>query len=350
MPSTLLKSGEKMAVTIMEPPLLEYTRKTPGSELLDWCWPQIKDEMLGGRMRRWLYAPYALGKLDGELVGSMAYYAAADLRDVGVVEFVQTAEIHRSKGISSALLGALIERFTSEGGMALYLCTANPIAGSLYEKHGFDYRIGDGMRFLAEGARDFDETYLSFSGDAIVRDATWADVARTTVLYNHPAPGWLIKDYLTGSFQSTRYESHFVRLMRRVEDRRGTFLVLQNPARRVVGAAAIERLNTYYEQHCATLSFRVCPDYMHQTSDLLEEAASRARQMGIVLLHVHVAGRDDDQRELIAASGFSEEARFKDRLRDGDGWTDLVVYTRRLGDEPAPVRGEGEYYGGRNPW
>ena len=349
MPKVLLKSGEELALTIAEPPLVEYASKTPGGELLDWGWPQIKEEMLGGQMRRWLFAPHALGEF-GELVGSMTYYTATDLRDVGVVEFVQTAEAHRSKGISSALLGALIERFTAEGGLALYLCTNNPIAGSLYEKHGFDYLIGDGMRFLAEGAEDFDETYLSFNGDAIVRDASWADVARTTVLYNHSEPRWLVKDYSTGSFQSTRYESHFVRLMRRVEDGRGTFLVLQNPAGRVVGAAAVERLDTFFEQHCATLSFRVCPDYMHQTRDLLDEAASRARQMGIVILHVQVAGRDTDQKELIAASGFSEEARFKDRLRDGDGWTDLLVYTKRLADDASPARDEGEYYGGRNPW
>ena len=42
-----------------------------------------------------------------------------------------------------------------------------------------------------------------FDGDAIVRDATWADLARTTVLYNLPEPHWLVKDYLTGSFLKT---------------------------------------------------------------------------------------------------------------------------------------------------
>ena len=206
------------------------------------------------------------------------------------------------------------------------------------------------MRFLAAAARDFDETYLSFSGDAVVRDATWADLARMTVLYNHSEPRWLIKDYLTGSFQSTRYESHFVKLMRRVEDRRGIFLALENPVRRVVGAVVVERTDTFFEQHCGTLSFRVSPGYLHQTSLLLAEVESRAQQMGIVLLQVHVGGRDNNQRDLVMASGFSEEARLKGRLRDNGGWTDMVVYTKRLAGDAAPVRGEGEFYGGRQPW
>jgi len=345
-----LKSSEQLAVRIEEPPLLDYARKTPGSELLDWCWPQIKEEMLGGQMRRWLHAPYALGELNGELVGSIAYYAAADRRDVGVVEFVQTAAAHRGKGISSALLGTLIERFIGEGGLALYLCTTNPIAGSLYEKHGFKYLVGDGMRYLAPGVTEFDETYLSFNGDATVRDATWADLARLTVLYNHAAPGWLVKDYLTNAFQHSRYESHFVKLMRRIEDRRGASLVLESPARRVVGAAVFERLDNYFEQHRATLSLRVCPAYLHQTPELLDVAASRAREIGISMLQVHAAGRDSDQREILTASGFSEEARFRDRLRDGDDWTDLVLYTIHLADGVAPIRAEGEYYGARQAW
>ena len=154
--SVTLRSGEDLVVRIEEPPLLEYAGSTPGGELLDWCWPQIKEDLLGGRMRQWLYTPYALGELGGELVGSMAYYAAADLRDVGVVEFVQTTEDHRGQGISSALLGALIERFNGEGGMALYLCTNNPIAGSLYEKHGLakiELAVGRGKRLFEKRDR-----------------------------------------------------------------------------------------------------------------------------------------------------------------------------------------------------
>ena len=170
-----------------------------------------------------------MGEIDGEVVGSMSYYAPTDTRDVGVVEFVRTEEEHRGKGIASALMNCLIQRFRADDGIALYLCTTNPIAGSLYEKYGFWYHLGDGMRYLAPDAGDFDQTYLAFYGEAHIRDATWADLPRASALYNHREPRWLIKDYFTQTFRETRFESHFVRLMRQIEDRNGAFVVLENP-------------------------------------------------------------------------------------------------------------------------
>ena len=171
----------------------------------------------------------------------MSYYAPTDTRDVGVVEFVRTEEEHRSKGIASALMDCLIRRFRADDGVALYLCTTNPIAGSLYEKYGFWYHLGDGMRYLAPDAGDFDQTYLAFCGPAHIRDATWADLPRASVLYNHPEPRWLIKDYFTQTFRETRFESHFVRLMRQIEDQNGAFVVLENREQRLVGTAVLKR-------------------------------------------------------------------------------------------------------------
>ena len=154
-----LKTGEELVVRILEPPLAEYAGKVG-------CWADIRDGLLGGQMTSWLFTPYFVGEIDNEVVGSMSYYAPVDTRDVGVVEFVQTAEKHRRKGVASALLGQLIERFRADGGLALYLCTTNPIAGRLYEKHGFGYHVGDGMRYLAPDAQDFDRTDLAFCGAA----------------------------------------------------------------------------------------------------------------------------------------------------------------------------------------
>lgn len=348
--SVELRTGEELVVRVMEPPLLDYARKTKGSELLQWCWEQIREEMLGGHMKQWLYAPYFLGEIDGELVASMTYYTPTDTRDVGVVEFVQTAEAHREKGIASAVLGRLVEQFTGAGGLALYLCTTNPAAGPLYEQHGFWYHVGDGMRYLSPEAQDFDDTYLAFTGSAKPRDATWGDLPRASVLYNHPEPNWLIKDYLTQTFRNTRYESHFLKLMRRVEDDRGAFVVLESPEKRVVGAAALERSDSYLEQHVATLSFRVAPEYLRQTRDLLEAAADRARAQSITILEVYLADYDREQKELLTAAGFSEEARLRNRLRNGDEWMDMVVFTKSLSDDAPPFRSEAEYYGSRQPW
>ena len=129
-----LKTGEQLVTKTLHPPLDDYASRVG-------CWGDIRDDLLNGKLVEWLFTPYFVGEIDGEVVGSMSYYAPTDTRDVGVVEFVQTAEEHRSKGIASALMDCLIRRFRVDDGVALYLCTTNPIAGSLYEKHGFWYHI-----------------------------------------------------------------------------------------------------------------------------------------------------------------------------------------------------------------
>ena len=345
-----LRSGEEMSLIIAEPPLTQYVEIAEEGKLVNWIWPEIREELLAGQLTEWLLTPYALGQINGELVGSIAYFTPADTHDVGVIEFVQTLEKHRDKGIASALMSALIQKFTSEGGLSLMLCTNNPIAGKLYEKHGFWYSVGNGMRYLAPGAEDFDKSYLAFAGKAHIRNATWADLPRTSVLYNHHLPKWLIKDYLTQSFKDTRYESHFVKLLKRLEGGMGAYLVIENPLKRVVGAIAIERKNTYYEQHTAVMSLRICPAYFSQASELVEAMVSKARDMSIRTLQVYVADTDTDHKEILISTGFKEESRLRNQILGLDQWVDMLIYARDLGKTNLTRRGKGEYYGGRSNW
>ena len=293
---------------------------------------------------------YFVAELGGEVVGSMGCYTPRDTRDVGLVEFVETDERHRRKGIASTLLGRLIADFRSGGGGALLLCTTNPIAGFLYEKHGFRYTVGDGMMYVSPDSEDFADTYLSYAGQAKIREAAWGDLPRASLLYNHPKPDWLIKDYLTSSFRDTRFERHFTDLMRGSEGGRGAVLVLENPAKRMVGLAALNRIDTYYEQHVATLSFRVCPAYLSQARDLLRRMLDIARRISIGIVQVHVADVDEDQKTLLLDAGFSEAIRLPDRIRDGDRSMDMLLFTNHVEAAGDPLRGRGDYYGGRQPW
>ena len=337
-----LRTGEQLVIKTLLPPLNDYASKVG-------CWGDISDDLLNGKLTEWLFTPYFVGEIDGEVVGSMSYYTPTDTRDVGVVEFVRTEEEHRSKGIASALMDCLIRRFRADDGVALYLCTTNPIAGSLYEKHGFWYHVGDGMRYLAPDAGDFDQTYLTFQGQARIRDATWGDLPRTSVLYNHREPSWVIKDYFTQAFRETRFESHFVRLMRQIENQNGAFVVLENREQRIVGTAVLKRFDTFHEQHIATLSFRVCPSYFEQAPELLTAAVEKAKTLSIKALQIYIADCDDDQKEMVKAVGFTEEARLQKRLYDGENWMDILIYTLWL-PNTTPLRSEGDYYGNREPW
>ena len=337
-----LKSDEKLALKILHPPLLTYASRVG-------CWTDIRDELMAGKLTKWLNTPYFVGEIEGEVVASMSLFAATDDPEVGLVEFVHTAEQHRRKGIASILLAQLIESFKAQGGKALYLCPTNPLAGALYEKHGFWYTVGDGMRYLAPEARDFDQTYLEFCGRATVRTATWSDLPRATVLYNHDQPDWFIKEYLTQCFHDTRFESHFVKLKRRTENQRGVFLSMENPRGRLVGTAAVERRDTFYEQHVGTLSFRIHPAYFDQTTELLQATAGRARELSITVLQVYLAACDTKQKDLLAAAGFDLEARLCGRLCHAGEKMDLLVYTLSLAGE-TPRFSRDDYYGNRKTW
>ena len=338
-----LGSGERLAVRVCEPPF------TGGGEDLCW-WGDVAADVMAGKLRPWLRTAWYLGEIDGERAGYMSCWTPAASREIGIVEFVRTAEAHQRKGVASILLGRLVEDFTRAGGLALYLCTTNPHAGRLYESRGFRYLVGDGMRYLAPGSGEFDRDYLGGGGPAVVRDATWADLPGAAALFNHPEPRWIVKDSLSRCFHDTRYESHFLKTFRRLEGGRGVCVALENAAGRLVGLATAERRDTFAEQHTAVLSFRVAPTFTSRSAALLGAAVERSAALGISVIHVHAADCDEDQKQLLQGAGFAEEARFRDRLRVGGGFVDLVVYGRRSPAPAVPSSDEGEFYGGRQPW
>ena len=150
-------------------------------------------------------------------------------------------------------------------------------------------------------------------------------------------------------FRDTRFEGHYVKLMRRVEEDRGVIMVLENRRKRVVGCAVIERLPTFQQQHVGQLSFRVAPEYNDQTTELLDAAGARAHGIGISLLQTYVSDKDSDAGRMLEEAGFEREAVLPGRLRTAGGLTGVAVYDRRLGDT-GPSRPLEDYYGERKPW
>ena len=336
-----LRSGEILSIQIAEPPFPEFEGKVT-------CWwTSVAEPLLAGEFRPVLRTPYYIGEIDGEVVGYMVLMVSVDSPEVGVVEFVITVENHRRKGVSSALLGALVGDFVDSGGQALYLCTSNPHAGRLYESHAFSYHVGDGMRFLAPSAAGFDDLFFSRSGDGIVRPAHWGDLPKSAALFNHHKPEWMIKDDLTDCIRDTRFESHFINLLKRIQEDRGVCFVLENEARRVVGAVAAERRNTVSEQHVATMSLRIVPAYTDQTGDLLSAVQVGAAEIGISCLETRVVARDVDYQYLVETAGFEYQATLRGRFQADGRSEDIVLYAKFLDGAAAAPRSGAEYYGGR---
>ncbi len=313
-------------------------------------WDLIRDDLFSGALAETLYTPHFVGLIEGEFAGSLGYYVPADTRDVGIVEFVATEDHHRRKGVADALMARMLREFLADGGQALHLCTTNPIAGRLYENHGFWYRVGDGLRYTAPDAGNFDEEYLAADGEPNIRDAVWGDLPRAAVLYNTPEPAWLLKDILTNCLRDTRYEYHFVRLMRRIENAQGAVLVLATPKNRVVGLAAFVRRDTFAQQHVATLALRVAPAYMDHAVGLLRAAVDRAAEIGVGVLEFPIAASDADLADIAGAAGFTEAARLPNRIRDGQAWVDLRLFELALGPPDRAFHASETYYANRHPW
>ena len=123
---TELKSGATLVIKKINPPLESYADNVT-------CWDVVRDDLLVGVFEPWLFTPYYIGEIQGDVVGSMACFTSVENPEVGLVEFVNTEENHRRKGVSTALLRQLISHFEADGGLALYLCTTNQVAGRMYE-------------------------------------------------------------------------------------------------------------------------------------------------------------------------------------------------------------------------
>ena len=88
-----LKTGEILTISIEHPPF---------DDRCDWAslcwWTDFREQILSGSLQKLLYAPHAVGRIGGLMVGSICYFSPADTRDVGILEFVGTTEKHRRKG------------------------------------------------------------------------------------------------------------------------------------------------------------------------------------------------------------------------------------------------------------
>ena len=336
-----LTSGEAMTVTVLEPPL------GPWADRIEHWWRDVRAPLVAGELAATSLDRFVVGEIDGTYVGSMCYDTPRDTHDVAVLEMVWTHPEHRRQGVARTLLQHTLADFRALGGVAMYLCTTNPAAFALYASEGFQPLVGDGMRYLAPGHEGFDRTYFADAGPARVRPAVWGDLARVAALFNQPAPDWLVKDYPRRVFRNVRYESHFLRVWKPARDGRGTALVLENPARRVVGVGSAVEVDSYVEQHVHVVEFWACPAYLGQLPHLLAALVQAAREGNAEILEARVAAVDTTKQQLLEGVGFREEARLRGRLRVGEERVDLCIYSLGFGHRLPPAHPPGGYYGGR---
>jgi ribosomal protein S18 acetylase RimI-like enzyme len=285
-----------------------------------------------------------IARIGAEPVANVYFSIAAGAPEIGLLAFAITAPAYRGRGIGRLLLREALADFEAMGGACMHLATANPTAHRLYESCGFHDYQGHIMRFLAPAAdrAGFDRAYFEDCGLAQVRRGHWGDAARIAMLYVSPHP-WFLRDYVEQLYNhpaivQTRCASILPALMINTTERparanltTGGLWVLENPARRLVGAATVTPPDLTAQAHAPIVDFLVAPAYMGQATDLLVAALVACRSGGAERVHCCVAACDREKIATLLQLGFCHEATLVGQLKAGHDRFDLHIYVRLPG-------------------
>jgi GNAT superfamily N-acetyltransferase len=284
-----------------------------------------------------------IARIGAEPVANIYFCTAASAPEIGLLAFAITAPAARGRGIGRLLLREALADFVAAGGACIHLATGNPTAHRVYKNGGFrDYR-GHIMRFLApaDGWEGFDLAYFEDCGPGQIRRAHWGDSARAALLYVAPHP-WLVRDYAERLYNhpaiaQTRCASILPALMLNTTERPacgnlavGGLWVLENSARRLVGAATVTPPDLSAQAHAPIIDFLVAPAYLGQAPDLLTVALDASRSGGAECVRGCVAACDHDKSEILRQVGFRHEATLVNQLKAGRDRFDLHVYVYPL--------------------
>lgn len=284
-----------------------------------------------------------IARIGAEPVANVYFSSAPGAPEIGLLAFAITAPAYRGRGIAGSLLREALVDFVAMGGACMHLATDNPAAHRVYESCGFRDYQGHIMRFLAPtgGWEGFDQLYFENAGPAQVRRAHWGDLARVTMLYVAPH-SWFVRDYAERLYNhpaitQTRCASILPALMISTTERParanhaiGGLWVLENPARRLVGAATVTPPDLSAQAHAPAIDFLVAPAYLGQAPDLLAAALDACRSGGAERVRSWVAACDHEKIDILRQVGFRHEATLADQLKAGRDRFDLHIYGHPL--------------------
>ena len=341
-----LRDGGAVSVEVFEPKEgtpAERVRRIVDLEFPDTVlpWTALAERAYLERTLKGEFAQHSLdlffvAEIGDEIVAVTSYQVSRRAPDLGSFGWVHARSDHRGRGISSLLTEIALEWFRREGGLCLHLGTVNPVAHHIYEKYGFRDYNGIVMRYVAPPARweGFDDELYAAVGSAEVRPADWGDAAGLGVLYAAPSP-WFVKDYSEGLFSHSsvgpkRYLSVPASMMLRVEQRKGTLLVLENPRQRLVGATNLIAVDDTFQAHVQIMDFLVRPSYLDQAIELLLAAVQAARRSGSRIVRTCVAACDKEKQRLVSEAGFRQTAVLPAQFGMGSEYWNLEVHSLEL--------------------
>ena len=344
-----LKTGERLDVTTLGPG--EGRGDTAANRELWWFivqpfdpWTSPGENELVARALRGatddsLHDVLIVGRIDGEIVGTVWHGTSRNTREVGGYGFVRTDPAHRGKGIAQTLTRLSLERFWADGGLVIYLGTVAPDAAHVYEKHGYRRYNGIAMRALRSGSdpNTFDGEYFAHDGSApLARDAGFGDIGGYPALMLSPEPrDWRIRDFTEAIFydppevQSGSCLRPFVSsMLRRETHPANRFKVLVTRRDRLVAAAGLFTATAAPLDGSATLEVLCHPGYSGELSSFLGAVLAEGREAGVRTVRAYASG--ESRGAALATVGFSTESTLSRHLQCGDRAVDVTVLRRDL--------------------
>lgn len=284
-----------------------------------------------------------IARIGAEPVANVYFSSAVGAPEIGLLGFAITAPAYRGRGIAGSLLRQALADFVAKGGACVHLATDNPAAHRVYESCGFRDYQGHVMRFLTptDGWEGFEQRYFDNVGPAQVRRAHWGDLARGTMLYVAPHR-WFVRDYAERLYNhpaitQTRCASILPAMMNSTTERParanlavGGLWVLENPARRLVGAVTVTPPDLSAQAHAPIVDFLVAPAYLGQAPELLAAALGTCRSGGAECVRGCVAACDHEKIDILRQIGFRHEATLAGQLKAGRDRFDLHLYVYPL--------------------
>lgn len=326
-----IKNGRSMEVSLHRFPLAEEVRR----ELLpllygEWSAPDYDlTAAAAGEYARTLTIVAALGRIDGQVVGTAQSIYAARQPELAMVGFVLTHTEYRGQGIGAKITD-IVTNFAFEAGCKAAFLGSNIRPDCVYMRAGYMYYNGGVMRRLAEDGEDLEATYFSPGQSVQVRPAEWGDLPGTGFLLIRPYE-WVVGDYQRGLF-SGRYTtqrrcvSNFPYVYYDNETRKGIFMVLTGDRRnRVLGMATVTPGRAAIREHAAVVDFFSHENYYSAVPHLLQETLAAAKARGIEQVTAYVVRRDTAKADILIQMGFREVGVLPCQLRHNQGEEDVQI-------------------------
>jgi len=328
-----LKSGEELAITMVEPPQPDYATRL--CHFLEHKRPSsfrgIK-QRLDGHYVEHCVDRYFVGEIAGEIVGQVWYGLPRHGTGVGNFGHVYTEPAHRRKGIATELVRATVADFGQQTDAVCLLCSAGPDPAKVYRRFGFEFVSAGAHRGpmallnkrVARSFANLDEQYFAPGLAVRVRQGHIGD--------RHDCDKMLAFSRGMSELRQrwhTAFVAHevptFIDAIFAAEDGRGIATVMHNSDGCILGDAFVLSTGSPFEAGFKVMDFVIHPNYLAHAAFFARETIRLASAAGIPEMHAFVAACDEEKLAALLAAGGEEVHRFARKFSVRGECHDIVV-------------------------